>query len=119
MRTAIVSQATAIMLACAAVCSPQAAAKGVLLETTENPRCHWSDAVDPWLANPPLPERLTLPEDRPPPAQRTEPGQGVVAAPAVLAKIDGSRTRRDGSPSGVSARVPRHSLLSVLCLLIV
>lgn len=119
MRAAIVSQTTAIMLACAAVCSPQAAARGVSPETAENHVCRWLDAVDPWLSNPPWSEHLTLPEDRPPPAQRTEQGQSVIGAPAVLTKINGSRTQRGGFGAGLSARVLRRSLLSVLCLLIV
>jgi len=60
-----------------------------------------------------------VPKERVPLQHRTEPGQIVVAAPGVLPKTDGSRTHRGGAPAAISAHVPRHSLLSVLCLLIV
>lgn len=119
MRMAVVNQAIAIMLACAAACSPQAAAKGVSPETANSPLCSWSDAVDPWLSNPPWPDLPTLPRERLPLGPRTEPGQIVAAAPAVLPKIDVSHSHRGGSFAAISAKVPRHSLFSVLCLLIV
>lgn len=118
MRMAVVNQATAIMLACAPACSPQAAAKGVSPETANSPLCGWLHAVDHWLLNPPLPD-LPTPGERLPLGPRTEPGQIVAAAPAVLPKIDVSHSHRGGLFAAISAKVPRHSLFSVLCLLIV
>ena len=119
MGKSIVIQVIVGLLVCAPVYSFRAPTEAEGSETGHAPLCHWPGEVHPWRSNPLVLEYLTPPRGQVPLERWTEPAQTTVAAPSVPSESGGSCVRRCGSAMSVLPHVPRHSLLSVLCILIV
>ncbi len=107
------------LLVCAPAYSFGAPREAEGSEAGHAPLCHWPGEVNPWRSHPLVSEYLTPPKGPLPLERWTEPVQTTVAAPSIPSESGGSCVRRCGSAMSVLPHVPRHSLLSVLCILIV
>lgn len=119
MGKSIVIQVIVGLLVCAPAYSFRAPAEAEGSEAGHAPLCHWPGEVNPWRSHPLALEHLAPPKGPLPFERWTEPVQTTVAAPSIPSESGGSRVRRSGSAMLVLPHVPRHSLLSVLCILIV
>lgn len=119
MGESIVIQVIVVLLVCAPVSGFRAPAEAEGSETGRAPLCHWPSEVNPWRSHPLVLEYLTPPGGQVPLERWTEPAQTTVAVPVVPSESGGSCVRRSGSAMSVLPHVPRHSLLSFLCILIV
>ncbi len=107
------------LLVCAPAYSFGAPREAEGLEAGPAPLCHWPSEMNPWRSNPLVLEHLAPPKGPLPLERWTEPVQTTGASPSIPSESGGSCVRRSGSAMSVFPHVPRHSLLSVLCILIV